>query len=404
MTGGHRFAAPLYIAGNVAIGLGVGMAGPTLTSLRRQVGVDTGAIGVVFTAQGLGYLVASQLIARGYDRGWGHRLQGGALLVTAAALAAVPAAGSIAWLAAAFVVAGLATGTADVGSNGQMLWAKGERAGGWLAGLHLGFGAGALMSPVLARVSETTTGGVSIAFRVPALMVAVVAVGILATHGPRPAATHVRRADRPAVRDRGGVLWFVAFILLYVGGEVGFTSWLNTFARDTGSSPGGAAALNSLFWATFTIGRVANIRIAGRAGSFRPLLAASSAAVLATVPVLALEPSLMWPAVAVFGLVVGPLFPLTMALVGRRVALTGTTMGWFMGAAGLGSLTWPWLIGEMIDRHGPRAFPIAMVTLFAGATLMARVGATRLSRAQTPNDAFIAATAAASSPTRPTRE
>ncbi len=357
--------ALLYLAGSFAVGLGVGVAGPSLGMLKEQVGVGTGAIGLVFSAQGCGYLLGSQLLARGYDRGWGHRLQGCGQLGVAAAFLLVPFAPSLTTLMLAFVAVGLAMGTNDVGSNTHIVWIFGDRVGSWMASLHLCFGVGALCSPLLARLSEAVFGDVTLAFGVPAVMIAVVGLGVLTGQGPQPPA-HVRAPRTAEVRQSRrppGLLALIGFAFLYVGIEVGVSSWLDTFGREIGHSKGQAAALNSLFWLTFTAGRLANVAIARNALRFRPLLIAAGGASLGMVLLTTLSRSLSWPAIVLFGIAVGPQFPLLVTIVGRRVQLSGTSMAWFMGAAGLGSLTWPWVIGRLIDGWGPRAMPLAALTL-----------------------------------------
>jgi hypothetical protein len=47
----------------------------------------------------------------------------------------------------------------------------------------------------------------------------------------------------------------------------------------------------------------------------------------------------------------------------RRIRVTGYATSWFVGAAGLGGLVFPWLIGRWIDASGPAALPWSMLIL-----------------------------------------
>lgn len=370
-----RLRSLTYVVGSAAIGLGLAAAGPSLALLEHQVGVGTGAIGLVFTAEGVGYLTGSQLLARGYDRGIGHRLQGGAMLVAALALASIPEARSLSQLALSYVVVGLAIGTADVGSNTHLVWAHGDRSGSWIAALHLGFGVGALASPLLARWSEAAYGTVSLTFRVPAFVAAVVGVTVFLSAGP--VSTHAPSVGKAPSRRRPprGLALLIAFAFVYVGLEVSFTSWLNTYGRGIGFSPGAAAALNSVFWIAYIVGRTANLYIARWATDFRPLVLAAVGPVIGAALLLPLSHGGGWAGVIVIGVTVGPQFPLLIALVGRRGSMSGSSMAWFFGGGGLGGLSWPWLVGQLIDRSGPRALPAAIIGLGTVCMVLVVLGA-----------------------------
>jgi fucose permease len=388
---GHSRSAPWwYIAGSGSLGLALGMAGPSLSMLKHQTGTSTGQIGVIFTAGGFGYLLASQSTARGYDRGWGHRLQGPAMLCAAAAFASIPFTASLTALVIAFVASGIAVGTVDIGSNTQMLWARGERAGPWLAALHLAFGAGALVSPLISRLSEATLANTRLAYGVPAAAIIVVGLGMLSTHGPQRAAAAPSGVPRPIGGNRRGLLWFAVFIFLYTGGEVGFASWINTYARGIGDSPGAAALLNSAFWASFTTGRLVNLWISRKVTEFHVVIAMALVAAGAAAVLLTLDPGAAWFAVVALGVTIGPMFPLTLALIGQRVELSGGAVGRLIGASGVGGLTWPWVIGRLIDGAGPRALPSTIVLLFVAAAAMSTLGARNTASCSPPRSEQLA--------------
>ena len=52
------------------------------------------------------------------------------------------------------------------------------------------------------------------------------------------------------------------------------------------------------------------------------------------------------------GISIAPLFPTSISLAERRMAITGQVTGWFLVGASLGSMSLPWLIGQVFEPIG----------------------------------------------------
>lgn len=76
--------------GFLVVGVAFGLVGPSISLLAEQVGVDLASVGVVLVTYGFGYIIGTQIFARGYDRGFGNRLIGTSLLIAASCLAFIP--------------------------------------------------------------------------------------------------------------------------------------------------------------------------------------------------------------------------------------------------------------------------------------------------------------------------
>jgi predicted MFS family arabinose efflux permease len=91
----RRVAFVLYVTVFIE-GLMLAVPGPTLDALSDNAGSTIGEIGVIFTANGLGFVLGALIAGRLYEKFDGNRLLTASLLVMAGAAVFVPNAGSLA--------------------------------------------------------------------------------------------------------------------------------------------------------------------------------------------------------------------------------------------------------------------------------------------------------------------
>ena len=130
------------------------------------------------------------------------------------------------------------------------------------------------------------------------------------------------------------------------------------------------AWLTATFWATFALGRL--VGHPARRGDLAPGHAAGScglAAGAAALLVVVGGGSLVWFGTALFGLAISPQFPTMIAFAERHLAITGNATSWFIGASAVGGFVLPWLIGQLFERTGASAMPVAVLSA-AVATLL----------------------------------
>jgi fucose permease len=78
---------------------------------------------------------------------------------------------------------------------------------------------------------------------------------------------------------------------------------------------------------------------------------------------------LQWPSSSVaiwlgtlgMGLSIAPMFPTSINLAERRMAITGQVTSWFLVGASLGSMTLPWLIGQLFESVGPQTMMVVIL-------------------------------------------
>lgn len=351
-----RRPAAVYLASFLILGLSVSVLGPALTELRERSGTDIGGIGVLFVGQSAGYIVGSLAVGRLYDRFDGHRMFATAMVTIGAGLALVPEFDSLTALFMIFALIGIGASAADLGANLLLIWELGADVGRTMNLLHLSFGIGALSAPLFVHV------GLEIATRTAAVACVVLAAWALSVRSPNaPPAEPDESTD---VTPRLLVL-LSSFFFLYVGLEVGFGGWIHTYGGEIEFSDLAATWLTTTFWIGFTTGRLLSSMLADR---FRPkvLLEASCLFTIVAAVVLVVgdgRTAPVWAGAALMGLATAPQFPVMLTYLERRIHVTGAATSWFIGAAGLGGLVFPFLIGRWFDASGATALPWSMLLL-----------------------------------------
>jgi fucose permease len=350
-----RLPVVTYLSTFLVVGFSLSVLGPALTELRARTGSDIADIGILFVGQSLGYIVGSLLGGRLYDRFDGHRVAGASLVLMATGLAILPQFDQRGGLFLAVAILGAGAATTDVGANTLLLWQLGAGSGRAMNMLHLCFGIGALSAPLLVHASlDMSVWGA-------ALVCLALAVWLVAV--PAPSAPMAR--DEQTAHDRPMLAILASFFLLYVGLEVGFAGWVQTYGEEIRFSELAASWLTTTFWIGFTAGRLLASALGHR---FRPkmlLIASCSLTILAALVLVGGDgrTAPVWVGVALMGVATAPQFPVMLTYLERRIRVTGSATAWFVGGAGVGGLIFPWLIGRWFDARGAATLPWAMLVL-----------------------------------------
>ncbi len=374
------FSTAAYFASNAFIGVLGGAVGPTLGPFAAQVGVGLSTIGVILTARSLGYLAGAAGVGRWMDRIRVHRGLAAAALFAAAALAVLPWARSLGLLVFFLVPLGFATACLDVGVSTMLLRVYRNRAAPFISALHFSYGVGGLAAPFL--IAALAVGSAVLVYPILAVGFALLSVTFLALP-ESPAAPIEKEEPRRGRLDRRflastsvvaprrlgrGFLAATTVILFYVGAEIGFASWLYVFVDlQFGARP--ATAVTGAFWGAFSLFRLLGILGARRWAPERILTICFSSA-LAFALLLALSPhslAAVWVGAVGIGASVAAIYPTVITAYSRRVELTGRRFGAIAVASCLGSMTFPWLIGRLLDIGGPVVVPATTAVLLATA-------------------------------------
>ena len=345
-----------YLVAFVALGMSSASLGPTLPGLAQQTGSRLNAISFLFSAHAFGYLLGSIVSGRLYDRLPGHRVMAGMLVLMAAGLFFVPGIPLLPLLAAMLWILGFGEGAIDVGGNTLVVWAHGERVGPFMNALHFCFGIGAFVAPIVVAQAILRSGGIALVVSSP---------GAVDAAGADLAAARTQPATRPPTTGDGDgagrprtVFLVAALLFFYVAGEASYGGWVYTYALKLGiGSAATAAYLTSAFWGALTLGRLVAIPLAAR---FTPsaILRADLLGCVAGMALVVLgrdSAAILWAGTLVVGFSMAAVFPTVISLASTLMKATGRVTAWFLVGASLGSMLWPWLIGQLFEPVGPQA-------------------------------------------------
>ncbi len=331
--------------------------GPTLDVLADQVGSTLGQIGILFTANSLGYIAGSLAAGRAYERLRGTTVLAGSLISMAALTALIPLAGSLWMLLLLLGLIGISIGLIDVGGNTLLIWLFGREVPPHMNVLHLAFGIGAVLSPLIIDRFAVATGSATDAFYLFAALMIPTALWVYRTASP----------DRPAEAAAGGSFdvvrryaWFVgalAFLFfLHVGSELSFGGWIFSYGEETGvGAETTARILNSVFWAGLVFGRLVAIPLSRR---LRPatmlqidLIGALSSLIL--IQIASGWSWSIWIGTFGFGMAIASMFASCINFASERIPMTSHVTAVFLVGGSAGSMSLPWLVGRLFESHGP---------------------------------------------------
>ncbi len=376
-----------YYAAFVALGLVSASMGPTLPGLAEHTHSLLGQVSYVFTARSLGYMIGSSQGGRLYDRMAAHPLMAAALMMMAALMILTPLVPLLWLLAVVLTLLGIAEGTLDVGGNTLLVWVHDDKVGPFMNGLHLFFGVGAFLSPLIVAWMVKWSGDIVWAYWMLALLAVPVAVWLTRLRSPAIRVSSARSSDGRTSYVL--VILIALFFFLCVGAEISMGGWIFTYAVRTGlGNETTAAYLNSAFWGAFTLGRLLAIPVAVRVRPATMLLSNLLGCLVGVGVIWGWSQSVwaLWLGVIVVGLFVAPLFATLMSFAGQIVPLTGRVAGLLFIGISAGGMVAPWLIGQLFEQIGPQVMLWTLTTiLLAGLIIFAVLYARTLGRTPRPS-------------------
>jgi FHS family Na+ dependent glucose MFS transporter 1 len=344
-----------YYSAFIALGMIAAILGPTLPRLAEHTHVLLSQISYVFTARSIGYLLGSLFGGRLYDRRPGNPVMAVHLILIIGTLIISPILPKLWMLIVVMMLLGIGEGGLDVGGNTMLMWLHREKVGPYMNALHLAFGIGTFLSPVIIAQLVLMTGDINWSFWAMGLMMVPIVVWLFRLRSPEnlPAS-----AENMGYKTNYRLLALViAFFAVYVGAEVSFGSWVFTYAVKLNlMNETVAAYLTSTFWGSFTFGRILSIPIAARTKP-SAIMGVSLIGSLLSVSLILLWPGsipVLWIGTFGTGLFMAALFPTMLVLAERRMRITGQVASLFFVGSSLGAMFLPWSIGQLFERTGPQ--------------------------------------------------
>lgn len=345
-----------YYATYVLLGLMLTCIGPSLDALQAQSGSSTEAIALLFTANSLGYIAGSLLAGRLYARLAGNRVLPAALLILALLTFTVPWLGSLGLLVLVFGLIGVPLGVMDVGGNTLIVWLYRADVPPYMNALHLFFGVGAFIGPLVFDRFAVATGNPATTFWLFAALMVPVALWLVRLPSPdSPGAARATADGRSVLRRYAWLIGLIAvFFFMHMGAELAFGGWIYTYADEATGSGTTARLVNSAFWGGLVVGRLVAIPLALRLSPRAMLQLDLLGAVLSLALLIMLPDSTpaLWIGTIGFGFSIASMIASSFNLAERRMPIASQVSSTFLIGGSLGSMTLPWLVGQLFVPYG----------------------------------------------------
>lgn len=357
------------------LGLLAPVLGPALPALSEQFSLSATRVSLLLSLNAAGSF-AGVVVAGLSARRWGPPGRSSvALIVIALSCLGLAFAPSYGVALAASLMLGFGFGVLDLTTNVWLAASYGDRSAAMLNLLSAGFGVGAVLSPLAVGLA----GG---DFRVPLLACTVLAGALLPAlfalrrFGVAASETPLELHGENTRRARATLAGFIVLFLLYIGVEGGIGAWEITHLQEAlGFSTAAASGTASLFWLSFTVGRLVSAPLALK---LEPARLVTGTLVLAALSVaLAAVPGAAPVAYTLAGLFLAPVFTTGLVWLTRTLPSPGATT-WAFASAFLGPVAVAPLVGAARDLFGPTAIPlslfgVALLTLGAALWLQRRL-------------------------------
>jgi MFS transporter, FHS family, Na+ dependent glucose transporter 1 len=368
MTKSSTAKTAAYYLSFTIVGMTTAAFGPSIPAIASSTSSALGTVGGLFVFHRIGYIVGSLTGGRILDRVAGKYVVAATMGLLATGLFLLPQWALIAGVFATVAGLGLAQGTTEVAANTGVVWIHKERAGPIMNGLHLSFGVGAVVAPIVISQSVSKAGGLLPGYTVLAVVAALGTLWWLrlpAEERERSTAEGSHGIPEPFL-----VILSSALLFLIIAGEAGFAGWIYSYVLRKGLMPPTEAGyLNSTFWAALTFGRLVGIELVRRWGA-RRLISVSLLGCLVSMAVFAAFGGTsggIWAVALLLGLSQSSIVPTVFTLAGEARILTGSVGGIFVASSAAGGMTLPWIAGQLFESRGPES----LVWLVAGSQVLA---------------------------------
>jgi MFS transporter, FHS family, Na+ dependent glucose transporter 1 len=360
-----------YFVAFIALGFTTASLGPTLQNLADHLQTTLGAISFLFTARSVGFLLGSFRGGRLYDHLRGHPVMAVMIVVMSAMMMLTPFAPNIFALTVVMLVLGAAEGLLDVGGNTLIVWIHENRVAPFMNALHFFYGLGATIVPLIITRTLQVKNALAVPYMVLALLV--LPVALLLMRLPSPAIRSVSASQSDEKLNYRLVTLIALFLGLYVGAEVAFGSWIfnYTVKMNLGDETVGAY-LTSLFWGSFTAGRLLGIPVATR---FKPnaILSVNLIGWLVSIVLILSRPesfAALLTGTIGLGISMASIYPTVLTIAERRMKITGRVTGFFIVGASLGAMVLPFLVGQLFGSIGAQGLIYVVLGALGFASLV----------------------------------
>ncbi|WAQ95746.1 MF4B1-like protein [Mya arenaria] len=407
-------------------GLCLEITGPTLIDLKLRTHSNFEAVATAVSGRSAGFFIGSALGGVLVDKlgRFSDLILAISLDLMAGFTAALPWARMTELMFAISLCAGTCEGVINIAGQKLIINMWQEKSASPLHLLHAGFGCGSFIIPLIANpflavlrgadnnlsdistLAPTTTAEpvylkqsrIEYAYAIAGMIVVVVSFVFYVYHftgirdskavvkseseGDTSKPLSFRQMFNPATCTGGrffyGLEIFVLVALFFfqaTGGERVGGKFIRTFAIDYHKfSNDDGTYINTVFWITFTCGRVAGF-VAANWIPIRILILIETGGCLAGSIALMFfgtsGPLALWVIMPILGFFIAPLFPSGIGWANFHIDVTGIAITVFLLGGSVGALVYMKVIGFLYDNYGPKMYIYTLLAYGIGAFVLA---------------------------------
>jgi fucose permease len=346
----------LFLAGFVIFGVLFTIIGAALPQIIRTFHWSYTLTGVVLAANAIGYFLSTFLCGFLVQRFSPRTVLVSGLLLIALCMLFFMRWRSP-WLNLALnLMIGLGQGTIEVVTNLEVIHMERKGQSRLMNLMHAAFSVGAIVGPAAVGILMSLGVRGTVVFLAAAGPIALMALLFGTARFPQLVQEdeHGKRQGLRLLRSPI-LLLLTLFLLLYVGAELGVSTWVSEyFVKVLATTTSTGAFSVSLFWMGLFTGRL-GVSLLYRGTRQEYLVLGLSLLAAVALGFVLLVSSTAAVAVGVFlaGLGLSALYPLVMAIVGRYFK-SGFAVGTVATGGGLGSFTFPFLMAVVSESIGLR--------------------------------------------------
>jgi len=344
----------------IVFGFTVTIFGATVPTVIRQFDWSYLATGIVLSASAMGYFFSSFLSGFLIQRAGPKIVVVTGLVLQVVGLGLFGANGSVAFNIMATFLVGMGHGGTEVVTNFCVVRMERPGQSRLMNLMHAAFPVGAILGPVFVGWLVGTGQSWQLVFRSMSATTGLLAVGFSFLNFGTVDLEDEDGETRPRLGNLLGhplLIFLFLTIFLYVGSEIGVSSWISEYyVRVFGSSPASAAYMVSIFWGGILIGRLGTSLLYRGVRQAEILLALSCVAFGSLLlSLLAGNPTIAAAGFFVSGLGYSVIYPVDMAIVGERFKRgQSVALGFVSTGGGIGSFSFPFIMAAIADAFGIR--------------------------------------------------
>jgi fucose permease len=342
----------------IIFGFTVTIFGATVPTIIRQFDWSYLATGIVLSASAVGYFVSSFVSGFLIQRLGPKKVVIIGLLLQVVGLGLFGSNGSVIFNLLATFLVGMGHGGTEVVTNFCVVRMEKPGQSRLMNLMHAAFPVGAILGPVFVAWLVGTGQVWQLVFRSMSVTTLLFAVGFSFLNFQVVKYDDEEGGDRPRLGKLLGhplLIFLFLTIFLYVGSEIGVSSWISEYyVKVFGSSPSSAAYMVSIFWGGILIGRLVTSLLYHGVRQAELLLALSCVAFGSLlVSIMLGDPIIAGAAFFVSGLGYSVIYPVDMAIVGERFKKgQSVALGFVSTGGGIGSFSFPFIMAAIANAFG----------------------------------------------------